>query len=361
MNNFNMFNFMKMQQIFQLNNNMMICPFKPIICNSNINNINNLSYANSVLQGLSNLKCINIWINQLNFNFHQLINNNNKIITYELFLIFSSLYKGQMADSSNLILNFNNKMQVKNYNKNEPDPYHFLFYLLMILHEENNYPMNPNYDKNKLINQNENDKNVMRNVFTEFLQQTENSIISNNFYIRFGHCFDCPNCSKTYKDSYKYMIKFEMEKYKKFRDEYNNNRSMYNLNMEECFICYTGGKKLQCIVDGSFNKKEYISLYSTSNVLIIVLYRQNHVFKCDLDFPLQISLNNFYEIGRFMNGYYFLKSCVSLNNQNFYFSFVNINNYWWRFCGNNSSYVCNINQEIYQYEPQILIYELQNW
>ena len=283
---------------------------------------------------------------------------NNKKLTKEILFLFSSLYKGNLVDSSNFILNFINNLQMNNkINKN--DPYHFLFNLLSDIHLENNFKRNPNYDINKLKG-NKNNKILMRQIFDEFLYNTENSIISNNFYIRLAHTFDC-SCSKTYYDNCTYIIKFEIEKYKKYRDEFYKNRIGCNINMEECFNCYCGGQVNQCDSCGNFKRKEYISIYSSSNVLIIALWREKHVFKCDFDFSFQISLNDFYEIGRYMNNnFYILKSCVSLNNQGNYFSFVNINNNWWRFCANSAVYIGNIMQEIYQYEPQLLIYELKN-
>ena len=354
MNNFFIFD----NKPFMFQQNNMICPVKPIICSSNINNINNTSEITSVLQCLANLKCINIWINQLSMN-GQLMNN--KKITYEIFILFSSLYKGQIPDSSNFILNFINKLELNNNNnQNKHDPYHFLFNLLMILHIENNYPRNPNYNFNNLKGKNNKDKNITRKIFDDYLYQVENSIISNNFYIRLGHMFDC-SCGKSYKDTYKYMIKFEIEKYKKFRDQCNAARANNNINMEECFDCYTGGSSKQCKGCGSFKNKEFLSLYSTSNVLIISLSREKHVFKSDFDFSFQISLNNYYERGVYMsNNFYILKSCISLNNKGIFFSYVNINNQWWRFCGNSSVYIGNIVHDIYQYEPQLLIYELKN-
>ena len=60
------------------------------------------------------------------------------------------------------------------------DPFHFLYYFLDLLHYENNYIINPNFNKQLLIFP---DKNSMKNEFymfnlyKNFLKLTQNSVI----------------------------------------------------------------------------------------------------------------------------------------------------------------------------------------
>ena len=170
------FNMMNTNQIL----NSIKCPFKCIITNSNINGINETTFINSALQSFACLKCINNWIKNLYQNINQINSDGNKKITKELYVLFNALYSGQIPDSSNLIFQYMNKNKLK-----KQDPYHFIFYLIDILHQENNVVSNMNYDYTILSSQsinNRRNKDFMRNLFREFFQQTQNSIFSNFFF-----------------------------------------------------------------------------------------------------------------------------------------------------------------------------------
>ena len=105
--------------------------YKSIINSSNIIEYNDTSFINSVLQVFSSLDCVRSWISNLNNNKQNLLSNNQCLIIKELYSIYYSLYNGQNADSSNFILNYNNKYKsVYKNSKLYNDPYHFLFYLL---------------------------------------------------------------------------------------------------------------------------------------------------------------------------------------------------------------------------------------
>lgn len=364
MNNFNMFNFTNFQN--QNNQNMMFtCPYKPIITNSNsfTNEINDPTFINATLQAFACLKCIHIWIQNLNNNKQNILFNGNMNLTKDLFNVYYYLYCGQISDSSNFIINYINIYKNKYGNNIPKDPYHFLFYLMDIVHSENNYPNNPNYDLSILQTQNlqtKRNKSHMQNIFSQFLNQTQNSIISSNFYSILGNMIKCSNCPEVYYNTFKYIIKFKIDDYKNFRNQFYPNKMNTSLTLEECFDCYTGGYSFQCQDCGNFQAKSFVSFFSTNKILIIALVRANHVFCCDVDFKNKLNINDYFEQGKMIDKNYFLKGCVSLNNQGKYFADVCINNYWYRFYENNFYMLENVNQEIHKFEPQLLFYEMEN-
>ena len=346
---------------FNPNVNSVKCPFKCIMTRNNINGINNPSFINSALQSFACIKCINLWINNLYQHAYQINSNQNMQLTKEIFKLFSSLYNGQIPDSSNFIYQYLNKQ----YIINQQDPYHFLFYLIQLLHDENNRPMNLNYDATVLNRQsieNRRNKTYMRNLFAQFLQQSQNSIFSKNFFNILGNKFSCDNCQDTFNDSYRYIIKFPLDEYRNYRNMVFPCKTNTNITLDDCFVCYTGENIKQCLACGNFNYKTYTSFFSPANILIIALIRKNHSFKCDIDFPIKFNINNYLEIGRNINKYYILKACVSLNNQGIYFSDICMNNYWFRFYLQNFILLGNAFndiQYIHQFEPQLLFYEIE--
>ena len=106
-----------MQNFNMINTNQILssikCPFKCIITNSNINGINESSFINAALQSFACLKYINQWIKNLYPNINQINSDINKIITKEIYNLFSALYSGQIPDSSNLIFQYMNKSKLK--------------------------------------------------------------------------------------------------------------------------------------------------------------------------------------------------------------------------------------------------------
>ena len=133
------------------------------------------SYANSVLQSFLYLECVQNWLNSLKTTGQ--INNNfyNTTLTKDLFSLFNNLSQNINIDSSQLILDFeskSNELWKKNINQ---DAFHFLNYLLKILHIENNRPKNTNFDHNLYM---QNIKSTISNdlsvfsFFNNYLDQT---------------------------------------------------------------------------------------------------------------------------------------------------------------------------------------------
>ena len=328
-----------------------ICPFKPIINNDNI------LYINAVLQSLANLKLINNWIKNLYLNKNQLY---NKQITSDIYNLFSSLYNGQYPNCTKLINNYNYKYQITYHSNMKQNPYYFLSFLLDFLHKENNIQRNPYYNINKLRNINrqmKRNKSLMYNLIYNYMYETQNSLISNYFYLIFRNQLTCENCPPEFSYIFKSIIKFDIDEYKVYKNSYYPYNINTNLTLDQCFDCYTGGKPRQCEICGNLNAKSYTSIMSSSKILIIALLRNNHVYNCDISFPIKLDIKGFYAVNQKMNNIYNLKACVSLNYQGQYLSDIYLNNRWFRFLGNQNPISINAN-DIYNYEPQILFYEL---
>ena len=337
---------------------------KPIVNNSKINEYNDTSFLNSVLQVFSSLKYITIWMNQLNNNKQQLFSNNKYSLTKELYMICFNLYNGQNFDSSNFILNFNNKYKSIYPNKTLfNDSYHFFFYLVDLIHMENNCPNNPNFDFKTLDNHDiaelKND-NFMLNFFRTFYQQTQNSIISSNFQTIIKNVIKCELCQNLYNYVYKYIIKFNIDQYKVFRNETHPENKNQNLTIYDCFECYTGGNSQTCLNCKNQGAISYYSIFQNTKILVIALIRNTHTYKCDLDFPNILKIFDYCSNNITNNNktQYYLKGCISMCNPDEYFADVLINNYWFRFFKNDKKMLGDVQNEIHNFEPQLLIYEL---
>ena len=347
MNNMNQMNNINNMGIMNNNQNNMSPPMKGIKNYSN--NTGEASYANCVLQSLACLDCIRNWFKQLNNNL--VMNNMNIPFTKEFYLLLYNLYSKNQVDSTNIILQFFNKASLICNKEIKKDPYHFLFYFLQIFHKENNNPMNPNFDQNVYNNQitaNMNNHDFIYNLFGSYFQQTQNSLISKFFYNIEKYEFKCPNCSSHYSYSFKNIISFDVEKYKTFRNEYNPQKIGMNLNLQECLQCYQGGYGNQCPKCGNFNGQSFINIFSTNKVLIFNFKRKNHIAQGDIDFNMKFQINN---------KNYILKACISYCNMPKYFTDVNINNIWYRYMEDNLKMLSDVNKEIHEFEPHLLIYE----
>jgi hypothetical protein len=307
------------------------------------------SYINSALQSLACLDCIKEWFNQLNGN--NIMNNIQCFITKEFYQILKSLFSGQQVDSSNFIFNYENKYKQSKNKEPKRDVYHFIYNLLDFIHLENNMPINPNFDKKQVDSpglQNMRNNDYMYNIFGSYFQQSLNSIISQCFFNIEKSTFNCQNCPPIYSYSLRKIFIFNVNEYKQYRDQCMSNKIGMPLNIEECLKCYSGGYPGPCQACKN-NGTAYRNIFSTTRVLIIYFKRNNHNFQCDIDFQTKFTL---------LNKNYILKACISYCNLSKYFSDVCINNIWYRYMEDQ---IKTINEsEIHQYEPQILIYELEN-
>jgi hypothetical protein len=249
-----------------------------------------------------------------------------------------------------------------------------LHYLLELLHLENNCAINPNFNiqlYENQIYQNKNNDNMVYNLFCNYYKQTTNSTISQYFYNIEKYQINCQICRQTiYFYSYKKIFRFEIDKYRMFRDEACPNRKGYNLSLNECFLCYQGGKQCQCTICGNPYATDMRKIFTSTQVIIIDLNRNNHTFKCDVDFDLYIDLleGNYiipHSQESMFNTKYKLKAVVSLyyNGMPKYFADICINNNWYRYMDlKNKNGVKRLQNicELREHEPQLLIYELEN-
>ena len=344
-----------------MNNNNTTFSIK-IINNYNINS--EYSYINSGLQALVNLDCIKNWIKMLNN--YKIMNNIGASLTKEFYQLFICLLSPQQnqIDSTNIIFHFENKTKNMYQKEITKDPYHFLFYFLEIIHCENNAPKNNNYNinlyKNQTIQNMRNDQ-VMLMKYCDYFYQTQNSIISDCFFTTEKYLFKCNICPQTYYYWYKKILLFNIDKFKKYRNETNPFKSNQNITLDDCFLCYQGGNASMCPYCGHFNAFDFRKIFTSTKVIIIALKRYNHSFKGDLNFSPNFSISKYVIQNGNNNMNYALKACISAycyNNNIKYFSDIYINNNWYRFLDNGIKQI-NI-KELYDYEPQILIYELIN-
>jgi len=344
------------------NENVINSPYKIIVNSINIGDIQGVSFINCVLQVFAILDCIKLWCNNLNSNQIQI--KFNSIFTKEILKLLNSLYNNQQPDSTNIILQYNN--YIKTYCKKQikQDPFEFMSFLLDKLHEENNSPLPTNLNQSIINNQSlQNRRNLatLYNLYIDYFQKSFNSIISHNFTNILKYEMMCQNCSNYFNFNYKNILEFDIDEYRKNRDKAFPQKTCMNLNMDECFANFIGGYENQCIYCYN-NGFVYTKIFNKNKVLIIAFKRKNHGYHCDIDFENKLNISKYCsnknksEINS--NTIYILRGCISLNNNGQFFSDICINNKWFRFINNQINLICN--NDIHIFEPQLLIYELEN-
>jgi hypothetical protein len=157
-------------------------------------------------------------------------------------------------------------------------------------------------------------------------------------------------------------LEFDVDEYRKNRDKAFPQKTCMNLNMDECFTNFIGGFENQCIFC-YINGFVYSKIYNQNKVLIIAFKRKNHGLHCDIDFEKKFNISKYCSIENMSrinsNTIYILKGCISLNNIGQFLSDICINNKWFRFINNQINLLGNDN-DIHIFEPQLLIYELEN-
>ena len=287
-------------------------------------------------------------------------------------MLFYNLYCGNQVDSTNLISTLENQVRVIYKKDMKKDDYHVLYYILNILHAENNCPINPNFNINSYqmqYIQNMKNDNYMYNLFRNFYQQTTNSIISQYFYNIEKYFTLCFKCDKIFYYDHKIIITFDLDQFILLRNQEFLNNTGSNISLAQCFYYYQKEKSCKCPICQSPMSKEQSKILFSTKVLILRFKRSFHNLKGDVDFDIAFNINNMINSNtnrETMNKKYYLKSIISLyqsNNGFKYFSDVCINGNWYRFCDNNdfNINIKNINiNELKKFEPQMLIYELED-
>lgn len=337
----------------------------------------NWSYIHSVLQSISCLDSAKQLV---------LINQNNPMLNMPFFAmtksfinLINTLLCGMEGNSSDIIQNFRNSYMkyagfIKSNNVLSNDPYHFLHYSLQFLHLENNMAQNPNFNISILNNQsfqNQMNDDYMFCLFLSFFQQTQNSFITKYFLNVEKYIYKCINCGTTFSYGIKKIFRINVDTVKYFRDLSFPFKKGMKINLDDCFKCYIGGNSLPCKFCGNQNGLIYTKICCSAKILMIFLDRTNHTlnFQNDIEIPNRFNIGNYYSISRTINlNYnpnYVLKACISYCSMGKYFGdcYIKTNNFtngWYRFMDNQIKYLSNPLAEINEYEPQLLIYELDD-
>ena len=340
------------------------------ITNNFQNNELNFSYAHAVLQSLCFLDSTE--------RFFSFMNNNNmrKNMFFPLANEFLSLIEkvnnGITPDSQNVIIYFERKykeykMNIESNNVLSPDPFHFIYFFLQFLHLETNManPFNNNLD-NQPLQAMKNDNYIYRQFLT-FIMKTQNSIISNDFFSTVRYTYDCRQmCGEYTFYGLQNIFRMNLDSIRYFRDQTYPIRKGSNLSLDELFMGYSGGKYSTCRSCGNNKCPRYTRICFPAKTIIISLERKIHVFQNDINIFFKIDLDKHISTtrrNRMNSTIYELKAVISFvkfGNDGKYFADCKINkgnlqNMWIRYI---DSY-CNIIQpnDIFNYEPQILIYE----
>lgn len=330
----------------------------------------NFSYVHSALQSLSCLECTQQFLNYTNQN--NMNNNPTRFfLTKALFDLLNDLTNGKEGNSQNIIKGF-----IKSYNINSSfiqennvfsqEPFYFLYFLLQFLHIENNIPKNDQFnlqDYNSQCNLNQQNDEKMFQLFSDFFNQTQNSMISYNFFSIERNTYKCDKCGIYFSYGMKTALRINVDVARNFRDSKNPLKKRTNIDIDDCLNYYIAGFTTEC----KNCKGQYLDKYSkivlSANVLIFSLERKQHTFKGDVDFITDINISNYISktrtAGCNINPNYKLKACISTDNDNSYYADCLVNNIWYRFKDNNVTKL-NGERNIYDNEPQILIYELNS-
>ena len=337
------------------------------------NNQLNFSYAHSVLQSLFFLDS-----SQDFYNF--MINNNIRFnmlfpMANELLNIFDSIRSGNIANSQNILFYYGNyymqnKMNIHSKNVLEPDPFHFLYFLLQFLHMETN--ISSTFDSS-LFNQN---LDVMRNenlIYMLFLQFiiSQNSIISNAFFNTVRYTYKCSMCGMYYFYGLQNIFRMNIDLVRYYRDMTYPMKKGTNLELSELFLCYCGGNSVKCRHCGNSKNARYTKICFPSKIIIISLERKNHILRNDVNYMFDFDFGNYISKtktqGMNLNTNYELKAVISYINIGIggkYFADCKIKAknmmqpMWFRYI-DSQCFPINKN-DIFNYEPQLLIYEVKN-
>ena len=338
----------------------------------------NFSYIHSVIQSLSCLDTAKQFI---------ILNNSNNMLNLPQFALTKTFYdiinvlqSGGEANSSNIIENFKmsymkNSLNITSQNVLSNDPYHFLHYSLEFLHLENNMPLNPFYNIQILNSQNlqsQKNDNLMFCLFLGFFKQTQNSLITNYFINIEKYVYNCFNCGEIYSYGMKKIFRINVDTVRFYRDMSYPQRKGTKITLDDCFLCYCGGNLDKCKFCNNQNVYRYTKICCSAKVLMIYLERNNHSFHGDVNIINQFNICNYYSISRTSglnyNPNYILKACISYCNTGKYFAdcFVKNNNMnnsgsWYRFMDNQIKLLENPLIDINEYEPQLLLYELDDF
>ena len=315
------------------------------------------TYASTVLQAL----CI---LNSISSDFKSYeprpsASNNRKLT--EAFKVF--LY-GNFNSINNTL--FQDLIKIYNeYAQNISDallhePYQFLKHFIIFLNTENNNVKDVSffqlYEQQKRNVCNSFDGSV--SLFKEYCRNTQDSIISKNIYYSEITNIICNNCgSKVFNCSLNPLIEIDIQRYISQRPP---ELSQSNITLKDCLNYYINSNPSTC-PNCQNNASMFKLLINDSKTLIFHLNRNSHNGFNDINFDLELDVSNCFNRDKTKSKVYTkydLRACLCYSGNYGYFVDYNIKgqngNIWFRF--NNQYKKITIN-ELYAYEPILLIYE----
>ena len=290
---------------------------------------------NNIKENKFESKLIKVFYNELN-NFYK-----NNYINYQNIL--------------DLIINLYEKKYNLLYKEKIPDePYYLLNNFIQFLHSDNfhtNLIKTLKYESKSINNNYIN--NEYHKLYNTFLEKTKNRIIRFFFNIIRNDTF-CEKC------------RFELEFYEEniLTLDLSSLQEQKNINLDLYLKNFFGHNTIKCKNCQNPNVIEKKNFFYPSEVLIIYFKRSYHSYKCDIEFPIILSLNNdnifcTYTIENIVNNpEYSLKSCISYCKNNKYIAYNYRNEFWYKYIDDKQEKIQNNKNEIYEFEPQMLIYEL---
>ena len=315
----------------------------------------------------------NCW-DKYNFIINHINNNNNRYpLTLEIIKMYSFIIKGQTANSSNFIRLFQN---IVNQNRNSfgindaysiKSPGQFLYILLFLLHIElNESPKNFNMNLlNDIPLNQKKDENSLVNFYVDYINKCHKDSISfKSFFNTDKKIYNCLKCGMYYDCDLKHIFYMNLSNINEYRKK-NFNIQQYNVNLYECFDYYCNNNNMLCQYCG-INIIKYVRIFSGKTLIICFERNSNDGSpKNDVDFPIHFNFSK-YAVWNEGNKDYTLKACISYGCiQRYgwkYFADINFdanNNSqgrWVRYIDSHS-YILESCTKIYDYKPQILIYQ----
>ena len=347
-------------------------PYPQGLYNSFKNNQLNFSYAHSVLQTLCFLDSSKKFFSFMKGN--NMRNNRYFPLSNELLNIIEMVNSGNRADSQGIIFFFaqkylENKDSLPSQNVLSPDPFHFYYFLLQFLHMETNMIKEHNNNFYELNFEDMKNDNKIYREFLLFVIKTHNSLVSADFYSSFRHIFNCPDCKFFFYYGIQPVLRMNLDAFRQMRDSKNPNKKGTKLDLKEILACYCSDIPTKC---GHCNKEavRQTKICLPAKTIIISLERQAHSLTPDVNFYLNFDFVDFISKsktqGLNLNTNYELKAVISyyqFKNDGKYFADCkirggNMSDYWMRYVDFNYSIIQS--DDLLKYEPQILIYEINN-
>ena len=94
-------------------------------------------------------------------------------------------------------------------------------------------------------------------LFSNYLQETQDSFISNNFYNIERYMVSCPNCQNLYIYEFKKIIRFNVDELYSLRNQYYPLKMGKPLSLTDCFNLTKNPKNINCPLCGNCYAIEY--------------------------------------------------------------------------------------------------------